>query len=114
MDPRLSRKVFAPQERAVLEGLAPGAARTAGFFAGWTRKEAYLKGVGLGLRADPRSVTVTLTPDAPAALLGDEAIERAPARWRLFAFTPGPGFAGALAVEAAGRAVALHRRWPPR
>ncbi|OPF78492.1 4-phosphopantetheinyl transferase [Streptomyces antioxidans] len=41
-----------PKERAELDALAPGD-RTAAFARCWTRKEAYLKGLGTGLSRDP-------------------------------------------------------------
>lgn len=45
---RIVERFFAPRERAEFGSLPPGR-RTEGFFALWTLKEAYIKGVGRGL-----------------------------------------------------------------
>jgi len=52
---------FHQSERARLQGLDEAAAREA-FFEIWTRKEAYLKGIGTGLDTDPASFS-TVAPD---------------------------------------------------
>ena len=57
----LSRQVFCPQERAELHSLAPDR-RQQGFFRCWTRKEALLKGIGIGLNAPLNEVDAS--PDS--------------------------------------------------
>ncbi|MYW10628.1 4'-phosphopantetheinyl transferase superfamily protein [Streptomyces sp. SID2563] len=78
-DPRTlleAADVVHPLEAAELAALAP-ALRPAAFARVWTRKEAYLKGLGIGLGADPSTEYVGAGP-APAApggwLLADIAV----------------------------------------
>jgi len=52
----LARRVFADDELAAFEALAPEA-RQQRFFEHWTLKEAYLKARGLGFSLDPRSAS---------------------------------------------------------
>ena len=61
VDPTTLRRSLAPGERSALEAL-PEAERTHAFFRAWTRREAYLKARGTGLRSDPRGCEVTLGP----------------------------------------------------
>uniref|UniRef100_UPI0015F0A0DF 4'-phosphopantetheinyl transferase superfamily protein n=1 Tax=Streptomyces phytophilus TaxID=722715 RepID=UPI0015F0A0DF len=65
---------------------APEALRSAAFTRLWTRKEAYLKGLGVGLGR---------------ALDADDVSTAVPG-WHLVDLAPGTGHAGALAVECAG------------
>jgi 4'-phosphopantetheinyl transferase len=61
----LARRYFSAAEVAVWESLAP-AEQTAAFFRCWTRKEAYLKALGDGLRAPLDQFIVTFAPgEAP-------------------------------------------------
>ncbi|MFI6035343.1 4'-phosphopantetheinyl transferase family protein [Streptomyces sp. NPDC051315] len=55
-------------ERAALYA-RPAAGRQAAFLRTWTRKEAVLKALGVGLRVSPRGLVVS-APDAPPAVLG--------------------------------------------
>jgi len=93
----LARRFFAPGEVERLLAL-PDEARRAAFFTCWARKEAYLKGRGLGLALSLSSFEVSFTPGEPP-LLFDRLPEQIPSRdWRLYEIRPGPGYAGALAV----------------
>lgn len=69
----------------------------AAFFRCWTRKEAFIKVIGLGLSQPLDQFDVTLVAEQPAALLwvsGDDA-----SRWSLYDLAVGDEYAGALAVE---------------
>ena len=69
----------------------------AAFFKCWTRKEAFIKVIGLGLSQPLDKFDVTLVPEQPAALLwvsDDDA-----SRWSLYDLEVGGDYAGALAVE---------------
>jgi 4'-phosphopantetheinyl transferase len=103
---RLIRRFFSPAEQAEYLAL-PVADRLAAFFRGWTRKEAFLKATGTGLATVLHSFDVTLGPSAPAALLRVADDPAATARWSLFDLDPGPGYAGALAVETRGADVSV-------
>jgi len=106
----LLEQALSAREQAVLRAL-PTPLKQAAFFAGWTRKEAYLKARGEGLRLPLPQIEVSLAPGEPATLLssaGDLAEAR---RWSLWELRPGPGYAAALAVE--GHSSRLNcRRWP--
>lgn len=60
--------------------------RAFGFLYCWTRKEAYLKALGLGLQQDLQRLDTA----------------RPPAGWRIESFAPLPGFVAALAVGERG------------
>jgi 4'-phosphopantetheinyl transferase len=89
---------FSPREIASLNVL-PAEQKQAGFFNCWTRKEAYIKALGLGLAQPLDQFAVSLQPGKPAELLYVEGKPEEPGRWTFTSFTPEPGYAGALAVE---------------
>jgi 4'-phosphopantetheinyl transferase len=97
-DQALVERFFSPREGEMIRAL-PAALRPEAFFHCWTRKEAYIKAIGLGLSQPLRDFTVSVSPGEPAALLEVAGDPDATARWRLRALDPGPGFVGALAVE---------------
>ncbi len=96
---RLARRFFSPQEVAVLERL-PSESRSEAFFTCWTRKEAYLKALGGGISIGLDQFDVSPVPGEPAALLSHRSDPGETTRWTLHDIRPGPGYAGALAVEA--------------
>jgi 4'-phosphopantetheinyl transferase len=95
--PPLAARFFGPRERTGLAALAP-ARRDEGFFACWTRKEAYLKATGFGLGLALDSFSVSVDPDAPAALLWVDGDPGASARWSLVDVAVGPGYRASLAL----------------
>jgi 4'-phosphopantetheinyl transferase len=95
--------LFAPEEAAALRAL-PADRALAGFFACWTRKEAYLKGRGWGLGYPLDAFVVSVAAEGPARLLAGEGASA----WRLYDLEVGPGLAGCLAVEGTGH---LLRFW---
>lgn len=108
----LARRYFSPRETAALDSL-PAADRRAAFFAGWTRKEAYLKAQGLGLAIPLDEFSVSLPPDDPPRLLSTEHDPRQLDRWELHELAPTADAAAALAVEGTGaRLRCLHWRPP--
>jgi 4'-phosphopantetheinyl transferase len=94
---RLARTAFSSNELETLTAL-PDSARQAAFFAGWTRKEAYIKARGDGIRM-LGDFDVALTPEEPVRLKRVEGDADEPARWTLVSLTPVPGYAAALCVE---------------
>jgi len=97
----LAERFFSPDERAALRALAGDeGALVAGFFAAWSRKEAYLKATGHGITRGLHHFDVSLTPDAPAALLADRFDPDATTRWVLTALDVAPGYSAALVSEA--------------
>lgn len=88
---------LAPGEQARLAGV-PAADRACAFFACWTRKEAFVKAVGLGLTMPFRGFDVLSDPgrvliDGVLPSANDEG-------WRTISFRPAAGYVGALAARA--------------
>lgn len=108
---RLAERFFAPSEAAALRRLPP-AVRSAGFFACWTRKEAWLKASGQGLErglpsALPRfSVSVEPDPVTVAVTLSGGPDEGR--RWSLVDLQVGAGYVGAMAVRGPARTRFYH------
>jgi len=86
---------FAPSEAAALrdEG-ARSDARCRLFYRYWTRKEAYLKALGVGMTVDLRSFAVGL---GPGATLVESARDDA-AQWRFYELNPDGLHFGAICV----------------
>lgn len=93
----IARRFFS---RAEVEGFnsLPVNERVAAFFRCWTRKEAYIKAIGLGMSQPLDEFDVTLRPEEPATLL--YAKEDDAARWEMSDLDVGPDYAGAVIVEA--------------
>ncbi len=94
---RLAQTAFSQNEVAAL-ATVPAPARAEAFFAGWTRKEAYIKARGDGLRL-LGNFDVALTPDEPVRLKRVAGDADEPARWTLVSLAPVQGYAGALCIE---------------
>ena len=103
----IARRFFAPAEVEELLAL-PIEQQPQAFFTCWTRKEAYIKGLGQGLAVPLDRFTVSLTPGQPPRL-SDSA---GTGDWRLFEIEPGGGFIAALAVEGAVAGIRCWD-WPP-
>jgi 4'-phosphopantetheinyl transferase len=95
---QIAERFFSRSERLALHALPP-TDQTRAFFTCWTRKEAYIKARGEGLRIPLDAFDVTLLPDEPAHLLATRHDPGDVHRWSLRELEPGPGYVGALAVE---------------
>lgn len=93
----ISRRFFSRAEADEIRSLTPET-RTSAFFACWTRKEAYVKALGIGLFAPFDKFRVTVRPDVPAKLLWVEGRPDEPRQWNLHDLTE-PGVAVAIAVK---------------
>ena len=93
----LAERVFSAGERAALAAV-PADRRTDVFFAGWTRKEAYIKarGEGIGLLA---AIEVALLPGSPPRLIRVDGRPEELQRWSLEPLSPVSGFAAAVCME---------------
>lgn len=96
---RTARRFFSSAEVEELTALS-ASARERAFFRCWTLKEAFLKADGAGLSRPLGSFDVSVRPDTPAELRRVESDSSAPERWHMEVLPVGPGYAGALAVEA--------------
>jgi len=102
----IARRHFAPSELDQWLLLAPER-RLQGFYAGWTRKEAYVKALGGGLGTVALDgFEVSLDPDRPAALQSIGGSNDAARHWSLWSLDVAPGFAAAVVVE--GTSLRLH------
>ncbi len=80
----LAERSFTPAELAEWQDL-PAEAQPHAFYVGWTRKEALLKGRGVGFAVPPETLDVRAAPDG----------------WTLVELPLGPAWVGALAAEGA-------------
>ncbi len=104
----IATRFFSPREVAYLKSLSE-AEQLPAFYRCWTRKEAVLKATGEGLRRALNSFDVAFAADAPARVDRMEG-EANPVRdWRLVAFDPADGLAGAIACRTGGAEVELRR-----
>jgi 4'-phosphopantetheinyl transferase len=94
---RLAKTAFSSNELEALAAVPPESRQDA-FFAGWTRKEAYIKARGDGLRL-LGDFDVALAPGDPVRLKRVAGDSDEPARWTLLSLAPVPGYAAALCVE---------------
>jgi 4'-phosphopantetheinyl transferase len=101
---------FSHQENESLRDEEPKA-RINAFFRCWTRKEALIKAIGMGLSIPLDSFTVSTSLTKPAMLLHCAWDPDAVQRWTLVHLEPGLGHVGALAVEDADWSIQQFE-WP--
>jgi 4'-phosphopantetheinyl transferase len=98
---RIAAQFFSARECAALAALPPHL-QCDGFFACWTRKEAYIKARGDGLSLPLNQFDVSLLPGQPARLLETRPDPAEARRWVLQELNVGPDHKAALAVEGEG------------
>ena len=94
----LVKNFFSAAEIRALAELPP-ALQTTGFFNAWTRKEAFVKAIGLGLACPLNRFTVSLAPDQPAALLAVADAADALEKWNLVSLAVAADYSAALVYE---------------
>ena len=99
---------FAPAEIAEIAARAPGA-RLDTFFDYWVAKEAYLKGVGVGLKRRTDDFVVPARDGTDLPVLDDDALRRGPddPGWYLRRLEIGRGYAAAVAIPTGHVAVEI-------
>ena len=95
----LAERFFSPHEVRALQALPP-AEQQAAFFACWTRKEAFLKAKGTGLRLPLNQFDVSVHPQEPARLLRVGWDPAEDPVWHLQHLTVDPTYMAALAIRA--------------
>jgi 4'-phosphopantetheinyl transferase len=78
----ISERFFVRAEAEEIASLA-AQMRVHAFYACWTRKEAYLKALGVGLNMPLDRFQVSARPDAPPRLLWVDGLPEEPAHWSL-------------------------------
>ncbi|MCL6505420.1 MAG: 4'-phosphopantetheinyl transferase superfamily protein [Bryobacteraceae bacterium] len=94
---KLAARFFTPAEARALSNL-PEPERRPAFFRAWTRKEAFLKALGQGLRAGLASCEVALEAGSGDALLSYRGDPQESRRWRLQDVQLHPEYCAAVAV----------------
>lgn len=97
----LAPRYFAPEETASIEAL-PQDRQLAAFFRCWTRKEAFVKATGEGIRRGLNSFVVSVGPNEAARALSIDGSAEAGRAYCLYEFDPGEGFSGAICVATGG------------
>jgi 4'-phosphopantetheinyl transferase len=92
------RRYFHPGEAADFAGLPPAETEGA-FFRCWSRKEAVVKALGVGMSLDLHRYRVTCVPGATPEVLALEGDDAPQANWTLIDLYPGPGHVGAIAAR---------------
>jgi 4'-phosphopantetheinyl transferase len=100
----IAARFFTPAEQVALLRFSP-AARSRAFLDGWTRKEAVMKALGLGVAQPPESIEVSLEPGNALfrSLNGRPAPD-----WAMTGFAPGPDYTGAVAVRGPRPELSFH------
>lgn len=94
----IARRNFSSRECGDFLELTPPE-RVGAFFRCWTRKEAFIKGKGLGLSLELGLFDVTLSPGQKASLTASREDPADPLHWQIHDIPVGQGYAGALALR---------------
>jgi 4'-phosphopantetheinyl transferase len=94
----LARRFLSEREAGKLARL-PTQEFERGFFACWTRKEAYVKATGRGLALQLSSFSVSLAPGESIALVLDDHDAACGTAWEIRELHPASGYIGALVAE---------------
>lgn len=106
---RMAERFFFTKETKQLLSLPPEL-QVEAFYRCWTRKEAYLKGLGTGLTRPANSFIVSLLPDQPPLLNDFQAHDKT--TWHLYDVPVPEGYGAALALEGEMTAMTCFP-WPP-
>ncbi len=94
----VAERFFSKEEFEALKA-APVDRRTEAFFNCWSRKESYIKAIGMGVSYPLDRFTVSLAPNAAPELLKVNAYATEAARWKMYELDVAEGYAAALIVE---------------
>jgi 4'-phosphopantetheinyl transferase len=94
----LAERFFSPRERAGLQTL-PDRLRVPGFFACWTRKEAFLKATGAGLSFPLAEFSVSTHPDVAPEIEEIKGNADVAKEWFLATLKVAEGYSATMAVQ---------------
>lgn len=100
------KQFFSPYEIKTLFSL-PVSQQAEAFYMCWTRKEALIKAIGIGLSLPLDQFDVTLIPDEPAEILDIRWNHMDKNKWSMLSLSPASRFIGALVIE--GETDCVHR-----
>ncbi len=106
IEPDVATHHFSRVELTALAALE-GDEWLAGFYRCWTRKEAYVKALGVGIGVDLTAFDVSLAANEPAAILRIGADASAHNAWKMQALDIAPGYIGAVTAKTNGRQLQL-------
>jgi 4'-phosphopantetheinyl transferase len=87
----IAEHFLSKDEVAALKSL-PTDQRTIGFFNCWSRKESYIKAIGMGVSYPLDGFTVSLASNVTPALLKVDADAAEAARWKMYELDVGEGY----------------------
>ncbi|MFN2190357.1 MAG: 4'-phosphopantetheinyl transferase family protein [Candidatus Promineifilaceae bacterium] len=96
----IAARFFSQWEDDVLKSL-PEDQKTAAFYSCWTRKEAYIKAMGLGLSMPLDRFAVSIKPEEPAQLIHIDGSASEAAKWAVKSWEPKTGYIAAVACKCA-------------
>lgn len=105
----IARRFFAPREVAALRAVC-AEDRLAAFFSFWTRKEAYVKGIGKGLSLPLHTFEVSVEPECHPGRSRISGCLNHQFGWTIYDVPVGLGYSAAIAVEGSGHRL-LHKHW---
>lgn len=94
----IAARFFSPDERRWLD-TQPRESYRAAFFACWTAKEAYIKGIGEGLAHPLEGFSVVFDAGGRSARIREAGATALFSGWSLRAFQPAPDYCGAIAAR---------------
>ena len=94
----VAERFFSKNEFEALKAV-PSDLRAKAFFNCWSRKESYIKAIGMGVSYPLDGFTVSLTPDVTPALLKVDADAAEVSRWNMYELDVGEEYSAALIVE---------------
>ncbi|MFI6641237.1 4'-phosphopantetheinyl transferase family protein [Streptomyces sp. NPDC050504] len=106
----LARPTLTPEERQYVLSRPPGEERTRAFLRCWTRKEAVLKAVGIGITVELNTLETGPASEGPVTVAA--GVEGGPAEWAVRQIPAPEGWSAALALPAGTRPNLRVRKWP--
>ncbi len=102
----IARRFFAAHEVSAISTISSPTLRSQAFLFCWTRKEAYIKGQGMGLSIPLDSFAVSVAPGDPVLLFDRLPSLNTSQTW--FIYNIDPGFRGSAALAVSGQLTAIH------